>query len=285
MNVKFPEDFVFSDAPEWRLGARADLPERAAAALARMAAGGARELAIAAGEARTLIESPATEARAAFANVKLVAHEGAKLDFVFVNDLAEEAFNFNFIELEAHARAKVCVTLLNVGRAAYTRQVLQATFKGEGACVELRSLSLARGAQEIDQRTFQLHEAPGAKSDLLFKNVLDGNARTVFSGMIRVFPGAQKTDAYQQNRNLLLSDAAMAHTLPGLEIQADDVRCTHGATCGGLEDEALFYLRARGVGEAEARGLLAEGFCAEILAGLPEEARSKMPESLAQLFA
>jgi FeS assembly protein SufD len=210
---------------------------------------------------------------------RLVARRNATLDFVLINNLPLTAKNFNFVEVRAEEGAQVNVILLNLG-SAYTRQEITAYMKGANANVQLRSLSLATAAQEIDQRTLQIHEAPSAKSDLLFKNVLADKGRTIFSGLIRVAEGAQKTDAYQKNRNLLLSAEAEANSLPGLEIEANDVRCTHGATNGKLSEEELFYLRARGVPYRDAQRLLVGGYCEEILAGLPEEAAAYVRQRL-----
>ena len=109
------------------------------------------------------------------------------------------------------------------------------------------ALTVADGGQEFDQRTLQVHQAPNTKSDLLYKNALLDTAKTIFSGLIIVDPDAQKTDAYQSNRNLVLSDDAEANSLPGLEIQANDVRCTHGATTSRVDPEQEFYLQSRGI--------------------------------------
>ena len=130
--------------------------------------------------------------------------------------------------------------------------------RGPGGRSDMLAVTVADGAQEIDQRTFQIHEAPNTASDLLYKNSLDDTARTIFTGLIRVDPGAHKTDAYQKVRNLLLSDEAEANSAPGLEIEADDVRCTHGATSGQIEaGGALLSAVARhpAQGRAEAHRL------------------------------
>ena len=127
------------------------------------------------------------------------------------------------------------------------------------------SVSVAQGDQEIDQRTLQDHFVPNTSSDLLYKNSLDDTARTIFSGLIRVEPGAHKTDAYQKVRNLLLSDEAEANSAPGLEIEADDVRCTHGATSGQVDEEEVFYLRSRGIPERAAKRLIVRGFLDEAI--------------------
>lgn len=225
-----------------------------------------------AGADLTLIENLSSQGKENLyaTSTRVKVQKNGTLHYVLVQDTPLNARSFNFLEIEAHESAQVHVTLLNLG-GEYIRQEVTALLKGTHASVNLHSLSLANGAQEIDQRTLQIHEAPDAKSDLLFKNILDDKARTVFSGLIRVAPGAQKTDAYQKNRNLMLSEEAQANSLPGLEIEANDVRCTHGATCGRLSAEELFYLRSRGVPQREAKRMLVGGFAEEILATLPEE--------------
>ena len=136
---------------------------------------------------------------------------------------------------------------------------------GTGADARLYGLTVAEGGQEFDQRTLQIHNAGSATSDLLYKNALLDSARTLFSGLIRVAPGAQGTDAYQTNRNLLLSPEAEANSLPGLEIEANDVKCSHGATTGQLDPEELFYMNARGIPKDAAHELLVFGFFEEII--------------------
>jgi len=116
-----------------------------------------------------------------------------------------------------------------------------------------------------------VHQAPNTKSDLLYKNALQDGARTIFSGLIIVDPDAQKTDAYQSNRNLMLSDDAEANSLPGLEIQANDVRCTHGATTSRIDPEQEFYLRSRGIDATRTSQLLVFGFFEEVLNRLENE--------------
>jgi Fe-S cluster assembly protein SufD len=127
------------------------------------------------------------------------------------------------------------------------------------------ALTVADGAQEFDQRTLQIHQAPNTKSDLLYKNALRDQAKTIFSGLIIVDPDAQKTDAYQSNRNLMLSEEAEANSLPGLEIQANDVRCTHGATSSRIDAEQEFYLQSRGIQKEMAAELLTFGFFEDVL--------------------
>ncbi len=140
-----------------------------------------------------------------------------------------------------------------------------------GGFSEMLALTVADSTQEFDQRTLQIHQAPNTKSDLLYKNALRDQAKTIFSGLIVVDPDAQKTDAYQSNRNLMLSDDAEAHSLPGLEIQANDVRCTHGATSARIDAEQEFYLKARGIAPAQAQELLVFGFFEEVLGKLDNQ--------------
>ncbi|MDE3084415.1 MAG: Fe-S cluster assembly protein SufD [Verrucomicrobiota bacterium] len=178
------------------------------------------------------------------------------------------AFQSNSIAVERDAR----VLSLNVqlgGRQA--RHESHSRLLGPGAHSEMLALTVAQGSQEFDQRTLQTHAAPHTSSNLLYKNALLDRARTIFSGLIIVDPEAQKTDAYQSNRNLVLSPEAEANSLPGLEIQANDVRCTHGATTGHVDEEQLFYLESRGITPTTARELLVFGFLQEVLDKLENE--------------
>jgi len=127
------------------------------------------------------------------------------------------------------------------------------------------------GTQHLDHDTQQNHFAPNTSSDLLFKGALKENSRSVWQGMIYVAPGAQKTDGYQANRNLVLSDSARADSIPGLEILADDVRCTHGATVGKIDRDEVFYLQSRGLPTEIAERIIVEGFFDPIMQRIPYE--------------
>ncbi|HVI91593.1 MAG TPA: SufD family Fe-S cluster assembly protein, partial [Dongiaceae bacterium] len=129
----------------------------------------------------------------------------------------------------------------------------------------LAGITLARDAQHLDTTIRLNHSKPRGTSSQDFKSVVDARARSVFQGCIHVAPDAQKTDAQQVSRSLLLSSTASADTKPALEILADDVKCSHGATIGDLDEDSLFYLRARGVGEPEARRMLIEAFIGELI--------------------
>lgn len=148
---------------------------------------------------------------------------------------------------------------------ALVRNDIQAMLDGEGIHCTLNGLYLARGKQHVDHQMRVDHARPNCHSYELFKGILEDRARAVFNGRIFVHQDAQKTDAKQSNRNLLLSKDALVHSNPQLEIFADDVRCTHGSTTGHLDDEAVFYLRSRGIGEEAARSLLTYSFAGEVL--------------------
>lgn len=158
--------------------------------------------------------------------------------------------------------------------------------RGSGGRSDMLSLSTVDGVREVDQRTLQIHEVPHTASDLLYKNALFDQARTIFAGLIRVAQGAHFTDAYQKVRNLLLSDEAEANSAPGLEIEADNVRCTHGATSGQIESDELFYLLSRGIPLAAAQRLIVHGFLNEVLERLPDEPmRAQLGAVLERLVA
>ncbi len=148
---------------------------------------------------------------------------------------------------------------------SYSRFESLSRLGGEGARSDLLAIAVAGQKQEFDARTLQDHVSPHTASDLLYKNALTDRARTTFGGLIRVEPHAHFTDAYQKVRNLLLSDDAEANSMPGLEILADNVRCTHGATSGQIDEDELFYLRARGIPMKTAQRLIATGFLTEVL--------------------
>jgi len=173
---------------------------------------------------------------------------------------------------------------LNLG-GAYARSEAMSHLRGAGGRSDMLAVTVAQGTQEFDHRTFQIHEVPNTASDLLYKNALDDKSRTIFAGLIRVDPGAHRTDAYQKVRNLLLSDEAEANSAPGLEIEADDVRCTHGATSGQIESEELFYLLSRGITRQAAQRLIVFGFLNEVFEKLENEAvRTLMREKLRVKF-
>src|SRR5205807_10591363 len=175
------------------------------------------------------------------------------------NVLARQ-INFTKVEHEASVKS----LNLHLG-SRYSRFESLSRLTGEGARSDLLAVSIADGIQEFDARTLQDHACPHTTSDLLYKNALNDRARNIFGGLIRVEPQAHFTDAYQKVRNLLLSDEAEANSMPGLEILADNVRCTHGATSGQIQADQLFYLRSRGIPTKTAQRLLVTGFLDEVI--------------------
>ncbi|HLP25007.1 MAG TPA: Fe-S cluster assembly protein SufD [Acidobacteriota bacterium] len=194
----------------------------------------------------------------------LFAGHGAQITYVAMQDWSRDALSLQFNATVARRDARVLSLNLHAG-ARQARHESFSQLQAPGAHSEMLALTVARGTQEFDQRTLQIHQAPNTSSNLLYKNALLDQAKTIFSGLIVVDPDAQKTDAYQSNRNLMLSDDAEAHSLPGLEIQANDVRCTHGATSARIPAEQEFYLQSRGIAKAQADELLVFGFFEEVL--------------------
>lgn len=200
----------------------------------------------------------------------LYANHGAQLTYIAAQAWSRDTLSFQLNSTVVRRDARVQSLNLHLG-ARQARHESLSQLQAPGAFSEMLALTVADGTQEFDQRTLQIHQAPNTKSDLLYKNALRGKARTIFSGLIVVDPDAQKTDAYQSNRNLMLSDDAEANSLPGLEIQANDVRCTHGATSSRIDPEQEFYLRSRGISQAAADELLTFGFFEEVLSRLTSE--------------
>ena len=201
----------------------------------------------------------------------IYAAPGSQVTYVASQGWNEQTLNFLVNSISVDQDASVRSLFANLG-GSFSRLESKSSLHHSGARSEMLSLSLGDGTQEFDQRTLQLHEAPNTWSDLLYKNALDFHSKSIFKGLIRVDPGASKTDAYQSNRNLLLSGDAEADSMPGLEILNDDVRCTHGATTGQIQEEQLFYLLSRGIPEPMAKRLLAFGFFDDVLLRLGNEA-------------
>lgn len=201
----------------------------------------------------------------------LIAGPGAKITYVCAQTWGQNvrALQINTTTVD-HAAAAMSLNLHLGGR--YSRFESLSRLTGEGGRSDLLAVSVADQEQEFDARTLQDHISPHTTSDLLYKNALDGRARSIFGGLIRVEPHAHFTDAYQKVRNLLLSDDAEADSMPGLEILADNVRCTHGATSGQLDKDELFYLRARGIPIALAQRLIVSGFLNEVIQRLEQPA-------------
>jgi Fe-S cluster assembly protein SufD len=193
----------------------------------------------------------------------LVAGPGAKVTYVCAQNWAEDVVALQMNTTTVDHDASAMSLNLHVG-SRYSRFESLSRLIGEGGRSDLLAVAVAKNQQEFDARTLQDHISPNTASDLLYKNALDDRARTIFGGLIRVEPHAHFADAYQKVRNLLLSDDAEANSMPGLEILADNVRCTHGATSGQIDEDQLFYLRSRGIPTKIAQRLLVTGFLDEV---------------------
>jgi Fe-S cluster assembly protein SufD len=195
---------------------------------------------------------------------ELAVEDGARVDWHRVQRESERAYHTATSHSRQGRDSVVHLHTVALG-GALARHDVHTVLAGPGGAAILNGLYLPRGEQHVDHHTWIDHAAPHCETHEYFNGVLDGRARSVFSGRIIVRPGAQRTDSKQTNNNLLLSADAHADSQPQLEIYADDVKCTHGSTTGPLDEKALFYLRSRGVGADAARRLLTYGFAAEIL--------------------
>jgi Fe-S cluster assembly protein SufD len=207
-----------------------------------------------------------------FTNVvtELVASEGANIEYVKLQRESLHAFHVHTLQLQLAKSSNVKSHTVNFG-GRLVRNEVNAVLDGEGCECTLNGLSIVSGEQHVDNHTRIDHAKPHCASHELYKSILDGNAHGVFNGRIYVHPDAQKTDAKQTNQTLLLSENAVIDAMPQLEIFADDVKCTHGATVGQLDSESIFYLRSRGIDKDEARALLTYAFANDIIGRISVE--------------
>jgi Fe-S cluster assembly protein SufD len=276
--VGWDEKFAAHNAALWRNGLLVHVPRGVVldkplyVRVANSVEGGSlfwRLLVVAEPESRfTLIEEYASSSPdlGAYTNaaVEIVVGQAAKVEYVSVQNLSRETWHF----ASHHARVEQDAELdwVTGGFGSAKGKVrIQNDLAGPGATSRVTGAYFADGTQHLDYDTFQEHMAPSTTSDFAFKGALRDTARAVWRGMIRVEEGAQKTNAYQENRNLLLSKEAHADSIPGLEIMANDVRCTHGATLGQVDRDQLFYLMTRGLTRAEAERLIVRGFFQDVL--------------------
>jgi Fe-S cluster assembly protein SufD len=195
---------------------------------------------------------------------EIVAGPATVVDHYRLQQETLASYHMALQQLHCERAASFSSHALSFG-AALARTDVRARLAGEGIDCTLNGLYLTRGRQHVDHHMWVEHAAPHCASHELYKGILEGRSRAVFNGLIHVHEGAQKTDAKQTNRNLLLSREALVNTNPQLLIFADDVKCTHGSTVGQLDADAVFYLRSRGIGEEAARSLLTYAFASEIV--------------------
>ncbi|NLG60872.1 MAG: Fe-S cluster assembly protein SufD, partial [Candidatus Cloacimonetes bacterium] len=200
--------------------------------------------------------------------VEIIAATSANVQYVAMQQWGKGVKHLSTQRTVAARDANLDSLIVNLG-ADVARVDLAASLEGPGSRSDMLGLYFAKGNQHFDHNTRQDHRVPHAQSDLLYKGALDDAAHAVFRGIIKVFPKAQRTDAYQTNRNLLLSKDANSTSLPNLEIEADDVRCSHAATVGQLDEEELFYIMSRGIPRNIAERLVVFGFFGEVLERLP----------------
>lgn len=199
-----------------------------------------------------------------FPRIEIILGDGAQLEFLSLQRLGAKSHYLARHRLHCGRDAFARITHLNVG-AEVSRVDFDCRLYQAGASVELFAFYLADGKRHIDYHPVQEHLAPHCRSELFYKGVLKDSARSVYYGYIKVAEGAQKTDAYQANRNLLLSSDARADSIPNLNIKANDVKCSHGSSVGQVGGDELFYLMSRGLNQAQAERLLVEGFFEELI--------------------
>jgi Fe-S cluster assembly protein SufD len=232
----------------------------------------------------TLIEEYVSSSAdvAGYTNVvaELFVEQAAKLEYVSIQNLSAETWHF----ASHHARVERDAELDWIAGGFGSKKGktwIQNDLTGPGATSRVTGAYFADGDQHLDYDTYQLHAAPNTTSDFAFKGALRDEATAVWRGMIRVEEDAQRTNAYQENRNLMLSPTTHAVPIPGLEILANDVRCTHGATVGQVDREQLFYLMARGLSRGEAERLIVRGFFSDALDRIElEPVREALGEAL-----
>jgi Fe-S cluster assembly protein SufD len=214
--------------------------------------------------------------------VELAPGPASQVNYLHLQNLASTAWNFSTQRMHLRRDGLMRYFIGSWG-SRLTKAWINMELNGEGSSGELLGLYFPGGRQHLDHHTNQLHKAPNATSDLLLKGALKDRARSVYQGYIKVYPGAQKTNAYQANRNLMLSKQARADSIPGLEIEADDVRCTHGATVGQIPEEYVFYLMSRSIDKVNAERMIVQGFFEEVLNRLPVDGvRNKLETEIAR---
>ena len=224
-----------------------------------------------------------TDDRQAFNNaaIEIMVGDDARLDYVNWQDLGRNVYNFTHERARVMRNGTLHWIVAGLG-TKLTKSFMDANLAGPGAAALMSGAYFVDGNQHLDYDTEQNHLVPHTTSDLLYKGALKDEARSVWQGNIHVYPGAQRTDAYQASRNLSLSHSARADSIPGLEIEADDVRCTHGAAVSQVDKEEIFYLMTRGIPEKIAEQLIVNGFFKPVLDRIPmDNVRARLEASFA----
>ena len=213
-----------------------------------------------------------------------MSDENAVLDHIKLQDESKSAFHIARMEVDQERNSNFTSNMISFG-GDLSRNDFNTRFNNEGGNCQLNGLFMIDGNQLFDVHTMIDHAKPHCDSHEHYKGILDGKSRGVFNGKVMVRPDAQKTNAFQENNNIILSDSALINTKPQLEIFADDVKCSHGATIGQINEDALFYLKTRGIGDKTARGLLIHAFASEVVNSIKVEAiRNYLEEILTTKF-
>lgn len=235
----------------------------------------------------TIIEHyVSTEESIHFTNTvtEIVAEENAFVDHIKLQEESKKAFHIARMEVDQERNANFRSHLISTG-ADLTRNDFNARFNDEGGECTLNGLFMIDGTQLFDAHTLMDHAKPHCNSHEHYKGILDDKSRGVFNGKVVVRPDAQKTNAFQENNNILLSDEALVNTKPQLEIFADDVKCSHGATIGQMDDDAKFYLKSRGIGEEASKGILLHAFASDVVTSIKiDSVRNYVEKLITQKF-
>ncbi|HYH28153.1 MAG TPA: Fe-S cluster assembly protein SufD [Actinomycetota bacterium] len=224
--------------------------------------------------------SPDLESALAVAGVEIFAGQNAQVRYVSLQDWGRGVTHLSVQRADIQRDAQVRSLAVAFG-GDLSRTEVESVLSGPGAHSEMLGVYFTDGSQHVDLRSLQDHLAPHCTSDLLYKGALRDSSRVVYSGLIRVAPGANGTDAYQTNRNVVLSDDAKADSIPNLEIENNDVRCSHAASVGPVDEDEIFYLQTRGIAREEAERLIVTGFFQEVLDRVPlEEVRTGLEAAI-----
>jgi len=210
---------------------------------------------------------------------EIVAEENAVLNHIKLQEESKKAFHIARMEVDQERNSNFSSHLISTG-GDLTRNDFNAKFNDEGGECTLNGLFMVDGTQLFDAHTLMDHAKPRCNSHEHYKGILDSHSRGVFNGKVIVRQDAQKTNAFQENNNILLSDQALVNTKPQLEIFADDVKCSHGATIGQMDDDAKFYLKSRGIGEEASKGILLHAFASDVITSIKTEAIRNYVEKL-----
>jgi len=212
--------------------------------------------------------------------VELIPGSGAQIRYVNLQDWGRNLWEMGLVRTVLERDSTVNTLMVAFG-AGLVKTNVESRLVGQGGTSEMLGVLFGDGTQHFDYHTLQEHVAPNTTSDLLYKGALKDKARSVFAGLIRADHGAQKTNAFQLNRNLILSEGARADSMPKLEIMANDLRCTHGASTSRLNEDQIFYLMSRGLPRATAVRMMIDGFFAEIFDRIPIElVRQRLSEAI-----